>query len=296
MNHFFYELGYKLSQFLKQIYSDFFLEDRFWAKVFIGLEFIIVLPFLFVGLAVLFFFGSVLFYAPKFFGWLWSKACLVARFVFFFLLKICNLFLRLLRRIILVLFLFFLFVSRLVIWGLKRIFGSFGTNNGRLKLAWKMTGVILLVAIIFSFGYSITGNKVVNDSIPTTYYKATYPAFYDRAEVLSQKANIVSLHKMFSVRYFLWVSFLFFFLFSVVYTPIAYREEIFAGGQEAYYKIMERKSAEGKTVSEQSGSGYTKRPFSLKDLFKIEVLGEVAGGAIEVLLKNLLGVFFKGVK
>ena len=77
------------------------------------------------------------------------------------------------------------------------------------------------------------------------------------------------------------------FLFSIVYTPIANREEVFAVLQEAYYKAKERRTEEARTTVVPASGGKSLPRWSLKKLLSLEILGELLGEAVMGIAKNI---------
>jgi hypothetical protein len=255
MRQFFYRLGQRISRFFEDAHDDFYSRVGFWAKSLVVFKFMI--SFLVLGLLafVLVFLGMV----------------------FFFLGLICKLVVWVVTR-------------RWLALQIYRLASLFRTNNGRLALAWKMTGILLIASIVFSFGYSMIGSEPRHEEIPSKYHQAFYSAYYETKLVESEKVFMQFLHRIFSVHGWLWASFGIFLLFSLVYTPIAYREEVVAAEHEVYYRLRERESSEGKTTvasipDNRVGSA---KLHSFKRLFSIDVLAEFAWEAV----KGIFGGIF----
>ncbi len=248
MRQFFYRLGQRISRFFEDVHNDFYSRAGFWAKSLAIFKFVI--SFLILTLLVV------------------VLAPLVM--IFFFLGLIWR-------------FIVWVVTRRWLALRMYRLASIFRTNNSRLALAWKMTGILLITAIVFSFGYSMIGNEPRHEKIPSTYHKSLYSAYYGTKLIESEKVFEQPSYGIFSVHGWLWAFFGIFLLFSLIYTPIAYREEVVAAGHEIYYRLRERESSEGKTTAASTTSvreGSAKL-HSFRRLFSIDVLAEFAWEAVK---------------
>lgn len=161
------------------------------------------------------------------------------------------------------------------------------SNNGRCLVLWIITGILLIKAIFAGFGEPIlthTIDKKISES-QSKYHQSVYDSWY-HGEKMSAAVKGQKWHdpqeKQKPHSWSPWILFFFFFFISLIYTPIAFREEAKEAFEEAKIKIMEKEETEAReapvAVGERKprpagGAGWKS---SFTRLFSIDLLAEFA--------------------
>ena len=166
---------------------------------------------------------------------------------------------------------------------MKRFLYRFGwllaSNNGRCLLLWLITVFFLIMTILSGFGEPIT-SRAIDEMI--------YDVSRESGEIYSQPPPTSSI-------WWCWkwlILFFIFFIASVIYTPIAFREEVADVFGDAWRKVKERREAEAETKAETKIEETKKPPAgktSFGRLFSIDLLAEFAWGAISKIFAGLIG-------
>lgn len=166
-------------------------------------------------------------------------------------------------------------------------------NNGRCLALWIVTGAFLVMGILSGFGEPVlthTIDKKISEIPQSKYHQSVYDAWYAperiKAELSGEKWPVAKkpLSLLWSWKW--WLGFILFFFISLIYTPIAYREEIWEMGRNAWRKAREKREAEAKeketqgkgegvAQSTESGSGRNTFAKQLGLEFAAEFLAEM---------------------
>ncbi len=182
--------------------------------------------------------------------------------------------------------------------------GSFlGNNNGRAAALWLITTVVFFVTISTGSREPIL-TSVFPPKIETSH--SFYPELqrvYDawqwgeaRVQAVEKPAQEMKRGSSFWTWKH-WRTFFWLFVFSLIYTPVALREEFREAWSEAEHRIREGREADVKTISTPvltaaASAGTIKTEgggISFKRLFRMEIIAEFIG----IIFEKLLGALFR---
>ncbi len=186
-------------------------------------------------------------------------------------------------------------------WIKYRLGWLLASNNGRCWILWVITGILLVVAIFSGFGEPVlthTIDKKISEISQSKYHQSVYDAWYgpERTKAKAAGKEWPTTKKTPSLfwGWSPWLTFFLFFFISLVYTPIAFREEVREAWQEAKIKIKEKEETEAKTETPQEGAkpkapGLAGWKPSFARLFSIDLLAEFVWNTISKVLTGIVG-------
>ena len=173
------------------------------------------------------------------------------------------------------------------------------SNNGRCLALWITTGIVLIVAIFSGFGepaLTHTIDKKISEISQSKYHQSVYDAWYGperaKAKVASEKWPVAKKQPSLFWSWSPWLLFFLFLFISLVYTPIAFREEIREAWSEAWIKITEKEETEAKiTIPKEQASKKTTQSWrvSFARLFSIDLLAEFVWGTLSKIFSGMVG-------
>lgn len=183
---------------------------------------------------------------------------------------------------------------------LHRLFWLIASNNGRCVLLWLLTFVVLVLCLIKGHGEPILSRSLDSNiqRMQSQYHQGVYDT-WNRFEALRRQAageSIPRPRRQPSVfwswvhwRVFGWLLF-----FAIIYTPIAFREEV----HDALEIVLRRRrEAEARVTPATTSTPTSATPSTtggIRDrfwyLFRIDLLAEFVWEAIE----NIFRAIFRG--
>lgn len=183
-------------------------------------------------------------------------------------------------------------------WIRYRLGWLLASNNGRCLVLWVITGILLLVALFSGFGepiFTFTVDKKISEISQSKYHQSVYDAWYGperaKAKATGQKQPMAKKQPSLLGSWSPWLLFLLFFLISLIYTPIAFREEVREAWQEAKIKIKEKEETEAKPQEEAKPKtpGLAGWKPSFARLFSIDLLAEFVWNTISKIVTGMVG-------
>jgi len=175
----------------------------------------------------------------------------------------------------------------------------FMVNNGRCVLLWIITGYLLYISITTGLGEPILNNFAerigTTSGVASEQVDMLYKIHYNLPLDQPLPAPPAKASLWWSWRW--WIATFCFFLLSVIYTPIALREEVVEIGKGAWENLREREETETQAAPAQppAGAGTPPTPStthkvrdSFSRLFSIDLLAEFVWEAIRHLPARLL--------
>ena len=165
----------------------------------------------------------------------------------------------------------------------RRFIISFLTNNNtRLKTFWAAT-LIILVANLIIFGFGPTIESPVSETAQK-YYNLYYKGQFATDAEIAGWLGSISRFFGWSWSWLRWSAWTFWFLllgWSIIYTPIAFRDEVARGWHTAWRIILEKRTGieepkpkptpeKSETVPPTPGPGLTSKIFEQARIFTRE--------------------------